>query len=77
MLSFDPSFVSKSPDLHHREGICHFYFFNMVKENPAYITCDLCIIFLAIQILNIYVLDMVKGVFRTSTRIQTEIKLDI
>ena len=49
----------------------------MVKENTAYVTYDCRIIFLAIQILSIYDLDMVKGVIRTGTRIQTENKPNI
>ena len=34
----------------------------MVKENTAYVTYDRRIIFIAIQILSIYVLDTVKVV---------------
>ena len=49
----------------------------MVKENTAYVTYDRRIIFVAIQILSLYVLDTAKGGFRTSTRIQTENKPNI
>ena len=49
----------------------------MVKENTAYATYDRRIIFSVIQILSIYVLDTVKCVLRTSTRIQTENKPNI
>ena len=49
----------------------------MVKENTAYVTYGRRIIFVAIQILSIYVLDTVKGDFRTSTHIQTENKPNI
>ena len=76
MLLFEPSFVSKSPDFYHR-NLVFSLFFDMVKENTAYVTYDRCIILLAIQILSIYVVDAVKCVSRTSTRIQTENKLNI
>ena len=49
----------------------------MVKENTAYVTHDLRIIFLALQILSIYIVDMVKGVLRVPTSIQTESKPNI
>ena len=58
-------------------GFGIFTFFDMVKASTANVTYDCRIIFLAIQILSIYVLDTVKGVIRTYTRIQTENKPNI
>ena len=77
MLSFEPCFVTKSPDFYHR-NLAFLLLFDMAKQNVAYITHDRRIIFLAIQILSIYyVVDTVKGALRTSTRIQTKNKLNI
>ena len=58
-------------------GFGIFTFFDMVKANMANVSYDCRIVFLAIQILSIYVLDTVKGVIRTYTRIQTENKPNI
>ena len=68
--------MSKIPDLHHR-NLVFILFFHMITENTAYVTYHVHDIFSAIKILSICVVNAVKGVYRISTRIQTENKPNI